>query len=245
MKSGGLVPTPTGTKSITQNGTHDVTNYASADVDVPNSYSASDEGKVVDNGALVSQTSRGVTQNGTYDTTTNDEIVVNVQGGGGGGVIQPLSVTQNGTYTPPSGVDGYAPVTVNVSGGGGELLTPAYEGLSYAFCGSNGSFSTWNTKTNYMSFFEVSANTEYFLFAANDAGNRFRATFFSGKTISDFTQYIENPYENAIVYSGSIVVYADTRSDKRYFYTPSSQGVIAVLTSSQSITAPVAVGIMQ
>ena len=36
----------------------------------------------------------------------------------GGGVIQSLSVTQNGTYTPPSGVDGYAPVTVNVSGGG-------------------------------------------------------------------------------------------------------------------------------
>jgi hypothetical protein len=37
----------------------------------------------------------------------------------GSGVVQPLSVTQNGTYNPPSGVDGYAPVTVNVSGGGG------------------------------------------------------------------------------------------------------------------------------
>lgn len=33
--------------------------------------------------------------------------------------IQSLSVTQNGTYTAPSGVDGYSPVTVNVSGGGG------------------------------------------------------------------------------------------------------------------------------
>lgn len=29
--------------------------------------------------------------------------------------VEPLSVTQNGTYTPPTGVDGYAPVTVNVS----------------------------------------------------------------------------------------------------------------------------------
>ena len=38
---------------------------------------------------------------------------------GGGSVIQPLSVTANGTYTAPSGVDGYSPVTVNVSGGGG------------------------------------------------------------------------------------------------------------------------------
>ena len=36
----------------------------------------------------------------------------------GSGVIQPLSVTQNGTYNPPSGVDGFAPVIVNVSGGG-------------------------------------------------------------------------------------------------------------------------------
>ena len=40
-------------------------------------------------------------------------------GGGGGAVVQPLSVTTNGTYTAPSGVDGYSPVTVNVSGGGG------------------------------------------------------------------------------------------------------------------------------
>ena len=42
-----------------------------------------------------------------------------VQWGGGGAVVQPLSVTQNGTYNPPSGVDGYAPGVVNVSGGGG------------------------------------------------------------------------------------------------------------------------------
>lgn len=46
----------------------------------------------------------------------------------GSGVIQSLSVTANGTYTPPSGVDGYAPVTVNVSGGGGE--GPIYYGTS-------------------------------------------------------------------------------------------------------------------
>ena len=38
-------------------------------------------------------------------------------GSGGGGNIQSLSVTQNGTYTASGGVDGYSPVTVNVSGG--------------------------------------------------------------------------------------------------------------------------------
>lgn len=37
--------------------------------------------------------------------------------GTGNPVLQPLSVTENGTYTAPDGVDGYNPVTVAVSGG--------------------------------------------------------------------------------------------------------------------------------
>ena len=44
------------------------------------------------------------------------------QGGGGEAVIRSLDVTENGTYSAPSGVDGYNPVNVNVSGGGS--LTP-------------------------------------------------------------------------------------------------------------------------
>ena len=75
--------TPTGTKSITENGTYDVTQYASASVSVPNSYSQSDEGKVVSNGALVAQSSDTVTTNNTYDTTLINSLTVNVSGGGG------------------------------------------------------------------------------------------------------------------------------------------------------------------
>lgn len=78
--------TPTGTVSITANGVTDVTAYASADVNVPNTYTSADEGKVVDGGALVSQTSLSVTENDTYDTTTVNEVTVNVSGGGGGAV---------------------------------------------------------------------------------------------------------------------------------------------------------------
>lgn len=70
-----------GTKSISANGTEDVTNYASVSVSVPNSYSASDEGKVVDNGALVSQTSATYTENGTYDTTLVNSIILNIPQG--------------------------------------------------------------------------------------------------------------------------------------------------------------------
>lgn len=39
-----------------------------------------------------------------------------------GGTIDPLTVTQNGTYTPSGTTLGYGPVTVNVGGGGGNLV---------------------------------------------------------------------------------------------------------------------------
>jgi hypothetical protein len=56
-------------------------------VNVPNSYTAADEGKVVSGGALVGQTSRNITVNGTYNTTENNEVVVNVSGGGSTNII--------------------------------------------------------------------------------------------------------------------------------------------------------------
>ena len=53
--------------------------------------------------------------------------------GGSDPVIQPLSVTENGTYTAPEGVDGYSPVTVNVpsSGGGGSLPSASLKEVNF------------------------------------------------------------------------------------------------------------------
>ena len=45
---------------------------------------------------------------------TAEEAAWIMMSGGGEPVIQPLSVTENGTYTVPEGVDGYNPVNVNV-----------------------------------------------------------------------------------------------------------------------------------
>lgn len=70
-------------KSIGANGTYTAPAgkaYSPVIVDVPNSYTASDEGKVVSNGALVAQTSDSVTHNGTVDTTLINSLTVNVSG---------------------------------------------------------------------------------------------------------------------------------------------------------------------
>ena len=70
------------TLNVSQNGTTNAPSgkaYNKVVANVPNTYGASDEGKVVSNGALVAQTAHAeVTQNGVVDTTLNDSVVVAV-----------------------------------------------------------------------------------------------------------------------------------------------------------------------
>lgn len=62
----------------------------------------------------------------------SDGTITTGTASGGSAVIEALSVTQNGTYTAPTGVDGYSPVTVNVSGGGGasNIVTGTFKGTT-------------------------------------------------------------------------------------------------------------------
>lgn len=123
-----------GSKTITANGVYDATDdgvdgYDVVTANVPNTYTAGDEGKVVDNGALVSQTSATYTLNNTYDTTLINSVTVNV--GGGSPTLETITKTYTPTtsqqaeqITPSSGYDGIAEVDVTVNAIPSQYIIP-------------------------------------------------------------------------------------------------------------------------
>ena len=56
---------------------------------------------------------------GTTDLIQVSNLATEISNIQGGGTVEELTITSNGTYTPPTGIDGYAPVVVNVPQDGG------------------------------------------------------------------------------------------------------------------------------
>ena len=83
---------------------------------------------------------------GKEDKLTLEQMVTEIAaietGGSEPAVIEALVVTENGTYTPGEGVDGFSPVTVEVPTGGGSLPEEAF--VLTDNCNSRFAYNGWN-----------------------------------------------------------------------------------------------------
>ena len=129
-KGGGGSVTPTGTKTITENGTYDVTTYASASVDVATSeptiasltitpsttaqtYTAptgTDGYSPISVGAVTSSIDKNITAGNIKSGVS----ILCVSGTVTELVGATTTITTNGTYTPTGGANGFTSVSVNV-----------------------------------------------------------------------------------------------------------------------------------
>ena len=153
-------------KTITANGTYNPADdnadgYSSVTANVPNTYTLSDEGKVVDNGALVSQTSRQIISNNTYNTTLNNEVVVNVPNtydlADEGKVVSSGALVSQTAYSSTIVTNGTYDTTLNNSVTVDVPPTPA-ETKSVVFYDYDGTVLYSYTPTEFAALTEMPAN---------------------------------------------------------------------------------------
>ena len=205
-------------KSISANGVYNASSdsadgYSKVTVDVPNTYTAGDEGKVVSSGALVAQTAHAtITINGSYDTTLNNSVEVDVAGGSA--TLIEKSINANGVYNASSdSADGYSKVTVDVpntytAGDEGKVVSSGalVAQTAHATITINGSYDT--TLNNSVEV-DVAGGSATLIEKSINANGVYNASSDSADGYSKVTVDVPNTYtagdEGKVVSSGALV----------------------------------------
>ena len=142
-------------------------------------------------------------------------------------VIEALSVSENGVYTAPEGVDGYSPVTVDIPTVVG--LFERIEPIHYDYVGGFISGSQWQVGDNTArtDIYTVEAGKTYLVNLGSIVGNRFRATIFPS-----------DPAEGMAITNGTNLIMQNDPVPYQVItpmFTPSSNGFLAIQKTSQSL----------
>lgn len=141
--------------SVTENGNYTpgagVDGYDFVSVAVTGGFGAGDEGKVVINGALMPQTSLAVSENGTYNTTDKNSVVVNVSGGAANVIYsteEPSGSGSQGSFWVY--YDNTASIEVSVTGGynGGAVIVVTVNGDEVYRAAGSSPYNTSYTVVN-------------------------------------------------------------------------------------------------
>lgn len=189
-----------------------------------------------------------INNNGTYSAPAGvngyNPVTVSVNPN-----IQSLQCTENGVYNAPEGVEGFNPVTVAVESEY-SVVPPDFYGLATAYQALNSGFFTDNSKIHCLYIARIEAGAKYVVFLPNEVGTRFRAAIWPGKTISDFTPYLDNQTSNVQVYSGGQLITPSTELQgdgltRRFFFDGVDGEVIIGTSNTSQLVEPILLKINQ
>lgn len=174
-------------------------------------------------------------------------ILVTASGGTASPVIEPLEITTNGTYTAPEGVDGYSPVTVNVSGGGSSGGEP-YEEIKNQFLNSEYHYDLGDPEdyNDYSISVDITSSYSYIGFAISNDSIGFVPMFITNgisTSISDIL--LGTGYISLTMFNNHIdFVYSMPIKTSIYIITDGQINVVAGTTENYFISDTEALNII-